>query len=378
MKRVKLNFTDFSNFHKAFPTEKSCIKFLENKRWPKGVKSPYDPEAKVYKRGDGKYRCGTTGKNFNVMVGTIFHGSKISLWKWFFAIYMLTSRKKGLSAMQLSRDINITPKSAWLMLQKIRGAFAYTGDMLTGEVELDETFVGGRNKYRHGKLKTMNCQGRAHHDKVSVMGMLQRNGKVICRVTKDTKSENLTPHILENVSSDATLMMDDWCGYNSVQRIYNYHMVDHGHKIYVDGDAYTNNIEGFWGTFCKRAFSGCYNMASGAHMHRYFDEFAFRYNTRKVSDKERFEEFFDNIEYQTTYNEIVNEYRERNRKTLAQIHEEQLPTYIEKQEAKKKAKKEKEMQAKKQQKRRAARQKAKIQAAFQAGLQAGQAQASQG
>lgn len=372
MKKVKLNFTDFSNFHKAFPTEQSCIRFLEKKRWPKRVVSPYDSEAKVYKRGDGKYRCGKTGKNFNVTVGTIFHGSKIPLWKWFFAIYLLTSRKKGLSALQLARDVSITPKSAWLMLMKIRGAFVYTGGLLAGEIELDETFVGGKNQFRHKNKRLPKSQGRSHADKTAVMGMLQRNGIVVCKVTIDTKSKSLTKPIRETVDKDAMLYMDEWQGYNTIKKEYNHKVVDHGKGKYVIDDAYTNNIEGFWGNFCKRSFSGCYNMCSGAHMHRYFDEFAFRYNTRKVTDKERFEEFFDNIEYQTTYNEIVNEFKERNRRQLLEIADEQWPIWKEEQERKEQAKEEKKA-------KKAAQQQAKVEAAFKAGFQAGQeSQASQG
>lgn len=332
------NFTDFSDFHKAFPTEKSCIKFLEKKRWPNGIVSPFDKDAKVYKRGDGKYRCGTTGKNFNVMVGTIFHGSKIPLWKWFFAIYLLTSRKKGVSAMQLSRDVSITPKSAWLMLQKIRGTFVYTGDKLNGTVELDETFVGGLNSRRHWKQKVLTSRGRSHDDKIAVMGMLQRGGKVVCRVTGDTTSKSLTKPIKEMVDKDALLYMDEWQGYNVVKKTYAHDVVDHGHHKYVRGEVYTNTIEGFWGNYCKRSLFGCYNSVQGSHMHRYFDEFAFRYNTRNVSDKERFEAFFDNIEYQTTYNEIINEYKERNRRNLSEIHSEQEKKWKERRDAKQAAK----------------------------------------
>ena len=343
----KYKFKNLTDFHKAFASEKQCIKFLEKKRWPKGVISPYDPKAKVYKRGDGMYRCRTTGKNFNVRIGTIFQGAKIPLYSWFWAIYLVTSRKKGLSSEQLARDISVTQKTSWMMLQKIRGAFAYDDEeMLDGVVELDETFVGGKNIHRHKKMKTLLSQGRSHLDKVAVMGMLQREGRVRCVVTGDTKGEHLTPNILENVSLDATLIMDEWQGYNTVKKVYDNYVVDHGKGIYVsDEGAYTNNIEGFWGTFCKRAFSGCYNMASGSHMHRYFNEFSFRYNTRKVSDKERFESFFDNIEHHITYNELVNEHKERNRRKLAEIHAEQLPAYIKKQEAKKKAAEEKKAQA---------------------------------
>ena len=337
MNTVDLKFDDFSNFHKAFPTEKSCIRFLEKKRWPNGVVSPFDKNAKVYKRGDGMYRCGTTGKNFNVRVGTIFHGSKIPLYKWFFAIYLITSRKKGISAKQLTRDISVTEKSAWLMLHKIRGTFEYNGKKLDGTLELDETFVGGKNSNRHRNSKMYKSRGRSHADKTAVMGIMQRDGIVICEVTGDTKAKSLTQPILDNVEKTATLYMDEWQGYNDVKKIYNHEVIDHGHGEYGRGEVYTNNIEGFWGNFCKRAFYGCYNMVSGSHMHRYFNEFTFRYNTLKVTDKERFEAFFNNIEHQTTYEEIKNEFKERNRKPLTRIHAKQKAKHDEQKKKKKKA-----------------------------------------
>lgn len=382
MASVILNFDDFSNFHKAFPSEKHCIKFLEKKRWPKGVVSPYDPKSKVYKRGDGKYRCGTTGKNFNVRVGTIFHSTKLPLWKWFFAIYMITSRKKGLSAKQLTRDISVTEKTAWMMLHKIRSAFIYNGGLLTGEIEIDETFVGGKNQFRHMDKKMGTSRGRSHEDKVAVMGMLQRGGKVVCKVTGNTQSSSLTQPILDNIDRDAMLYLDEWQGYNPIKKIYKHKIVDHGKNQYVNGDATTNHIEGFWGTNCKRAISGCYHTISGAHMHRYFDEFSFRYNSRKVTDKERFEEFFNNIEHQATYDDIKNEFKERNRGKLGPI--------AAKQQAAQKERKAKAAQAKaqKQAKQRQyaathkakvkAQQEAALKAAYQAGVQAGQTQASQG
>lgn len=187
-----LNFDEFNSmfdFYSTFPTEESSIAYLEYKRWPNGVVSPYDETSKVYCRSDGKYRCKNTGKNFNVRIGTIFEGTKLPLRKWFLAIYLLCNHKKAISSLQLSKDITVTQKTAWFLLQKIRRTFHFVQrEKLDGEVELDETFVGGKNKNRHWNKKVKHCQGRSFKDKVPVMGMLQRGGNVICRVVRDGKS----------------------------------------------------------------------------------------------------------------------------------------------------------------------------------------------
>lgn len=307
MKTLKLNFKSLHDLHKAFPTEKSCIRYLEHKLWPKGVVSPYDPTSKVYKRGDGLYRCKNTGKNFNVLIGTFMEGTKLPLRKWFQAIYQITNNKKGISATQLAKDIHVTLKTAWFLNHRIRTAYQLdVQDKLTGEVELDETFVGGKNKNRHRNKKVKHSQGRSFKDKVPVMGMLERGGRVVCKVVKDTSYKSLTAPILRIVDRSTTLYMDEWIGYKTVQRVYKHGVVDHGHGIYVDGGTYTNTIESFWSNYCKRAITGTYNHLSRKHMQRYFDEFAFCYNTRNVKEVERWDSVFDNCHHRLTYNQLTH------------------------------------------------------------------------
>lgn len=305
----ELNFGAFNSlydFFTAFPDEASCITFLENKRWENGVVSPYDPTSKIYHRGDGNYRCKNTGKNFNVRVGTIFEGTKLPLRKWFMAIYLICNHKKSISATQLAKDITVTLKTAWFLLHKIRRTFhSIHIEKLDGEVELDETFVGGKNKNRHANKKVKNSQGRSFKDKVPVLGMLQRGGNVICKVVKDTSVKSLTPPILKSIARTATLFTDEWCGYDLVRKLYTTKMVDHGKGLYVVGDAYTNSIEGFWGNFCKRVVNAIYNWVSRKYMQRYFDEFCFRYNTRSVSNKVRFDMAISNTNIRVTQNQIV-------------------------------------------------------------------------
>lgn len=304
-----INFGEFKtlyDFYTAFPNEKACIDYLEKTLWPNGVISPYDETSKVYRRGDGLYRCKNTGKNFNVRIGTIFEGTKLPLRKWFIALYFITNHKKGISATQLSKDIGVTLKTAWYLLQKLRRTFhdCVHCVKLDGEVELDETFVGGKNKNRHANKKVKNSQGRSFKDKVPVMGMMERNGNVVCKVVKDTSVKSLTAPILRTVRLSATLYTDEWCGYDKVRKFYHTEMVDHGKGLYVDGNAYTNSIEGFWGNYCKRPINCTYNHLSRKYMQRYFDEFCFRYNNRKVSNLERFEKVISNIQIRITQIQI--------------------------------------------------------------------------
>lgn len=234
-------------------------------------------------------------------------GSKIPLTDWFVAIYLLTSDKKGASSTKIASYLGITQKSAWFMTQRIRQSLKQDpNEKFDGEVELDETFVGGKNKNRHWNKKVRNSQGRSFKDKVPVMGILQRDGKVFCQIVKSTSYKQLTAPILRKVKRTATLYSDEWQGYKVVNKVYNHHVVDHGHGIYVSGGAYTNTIEAFWSNFCKRSINGIYNFISRKHMQKYFDEFCFRYNTRKVSNDERICELIANCRgTRLTYKQLV-------------------------------------------------------------------------
>lgn len=299
-------FTSLFDLLQAFPTEESCIAYLEKQLWGDGEPvSPYDPTSKVYRRGDGMYRCKNTGKNFNIRIGTIFEGSKVELRKWFVAIYEITTSNKGISSIKLADDIGVTQKTAWYMSQRIREAFNIAlEEKLDGEVELDETFVGGKNKNRHKNKRVKNSQGRSFKDKVPVMGMLQRGGKVICEVVRNTSYKSLTVPILRNVKRTATLYSDEWQGYKTVHKLYKHYIVDHGHGQYVNGNAYTNNIEGFW-SILKRGLTGIYNHTSKKHLQRYVNEFCFRYNYRGMDGKDRFNCLLCNSKHRITYNELT-------------------------------------------------------------------------
>lgn len=305
---INQDFKSVLDLIKAFPSEQSCIDHLEILRWNGNVISPFDTESSVYKCKGNKYKCKNSGKYFNVKTETIFDNTKIELQKWFLAIWICTSFKKGISSVQLSKEISVTQKTAWFMLQRIRNCFGIDdNEMLDGIIESDETFVGGKNKNRHKDKKVPMSQGRSFKDKTPVLGLLERGGRLRCFVIPNTQAKTLQPIIRKNVEKGSVFISDEWLGYNGLHSDYDHHVVDHAKKQYVDFDnpeIHSNTIEGFW-SILKRGYNGIYNWWSRKHMQRYVDEFVFRYNFRKEAQATRFTNLLLNIENRITYKELI-------------------------------------------------------------------------
>jgi transposase-like protein len=306
-----MTFTDFKSLSEvmdAFPTEESCIIFLESQRWHANVKSPFDSESKVWKCKNHKYMCKNTGKYFNVKTDTFLENTNIPLRKWMLAIWLVVTNKKGLSSLQLSRDLNVAKKTALYMSHKIRLGFApLSDDKIDGIVEADETFVGGKNKNRHKDKKVPQSQGRSFKDKTPVLGLLQRNGNLKAFVVPDTKASTLQPIIRKHVEKGSIFISDEWLGYNHLHSDYKHHIVDHAKKQYVDFDnpeIHSNSIEGFW-SILKRGYNGIYNWWSRKHLQKYVDEFVFRYNVRKLNDGDKFLAFFSNFASRFTIRQLI-------------------------------------------------------------------------
>ena len=309
------DFNSIFELFEAFPTEQSCIAHLEALRWPEYVVSPFDSSSVVYKCKDNKYRCKNTGKYFNVKTNTLFDNTKISLRKWFAAIWLVTCHKRGVSSLQLSKDIGVTQKTAWFMLHRIRKAFGISNDKndeIGGDVEVDETFVGGKNKNRHKDKKVEHCQGRSFKDKVPVFGMIQRGGVLISKVVEDTKASTLIEIIHNFVCKESVIYTDGW-SYGDIQKDYIQRSVDHGKGFYgttvitEDGELIsinTNSIENAW-THLKRTVVGTYYKMSKKHLQKYVDEFVFRFNTRKNTIAQRFNLLLKNMEYRLTYKDLI-------------------------------------------------------------------------
>jgi len=301
---LRKDFNSIIDLLKTFPTEQSCINHLEQLRWNGYIVSPFDNTSKVYKCKDNKYRCKNTGKYFNVRTNTLFDNTKIELQKWFLAIFLVTSHKKGISSIQLSKDIDVTQKTAWFILQRIRNCFNIEVEQLENDVEIDETFIGGKNKNRHQSKKVEDSQGRSCKDKAPVLGMIERKGKLIAKVVENTQCKTLTPEIIKNVKNTASVITDEWLGYNSLQKIYDHTFVKHNLGEYVNGKIHTNTIEGFW-SLLKRGIIGIYHFTSKKHLQKYVDEFSFRYNTRYNTESNRFNLLLCNLENRLTYKELI-------------------------------------------------------------------------
>lgn len=289
----------------TFSSEEKCIEYLEMIRWNGNVVSPFDSKSKVYKCSKG-YWCKNTNKIFNVKTRTIFENSKVPLQKWFIAIWLITSHKKGISSIQLSKDINVTQKTSWFMLQRIRKCFEFENNSkLSNEVEVDETYIGGKEKNKSISPLKKGTQGRSTKTKIPVIGMIERNGKLVSRIIENAKSSTLTPIIVNTVELSTTIYTDEWKGYCRIGDLYNHLFVKHNDNEFVKDNIYTNTIEGFW-SLLKRGLFGIYHNVSKRHLQKYIDEFVFRYNTRILKEYVRFDLLLENITHRIKYSDLVN------------------------------------------------------------------------
>lgn len=273
-----------------FTSEDKCVEYFQAQRWAGDVVCPHCDHEKVYRFSDGKrFKCAGCKRLFNVKTGTIFEDSKLPLRKWFVAIHLVTCHKKGISSHQLARDIKVTQRTAWFMLQRIRHQLGVANDpdeQIDGVIEVDETFVGGKNKNRHRDKKVEKCQGRSFKDKTPILGIMQRGGIVKTIVVPNTNGDILKPLIEQIVAYGSRLISDEWQGYRGLNAFYQHEYINHGIGQYADGDIHTNTIEGFW-PWIKRSIMGVYHYVSRKHLQLYANEATFRYNTRNLPEGSR-------------------------------------------------------------------------------------------
>jgi transposase-like protein len=242
-----------------------------------------------------------------VKVGTIFEDTKIPLIKWFMALYIFSSHKKGISSHQLAKDISVTQKTAWFLLHRLRYAFDHPNfiNEMNGEVEIDETYVGGDEGNKHESKKTPGNQGRSNKTKKPVLGMKERGGNINAHVVDDTRRDTIEPLIQLTVAEGSTVYTDEYKAYNSLPANYQHKRCNHGAKEYVNGMAHTNGVENFW-SHLKRGLDGIYHWCSHDHLQAYVNEFQLRMNTRKFTTADRFNTILLNISGRLTYNDLIS------------------------------------------------------------------------
>lgn len=270
-----------------FANPDNCVAYLVDQRWPDGVVCPtcgrtdavYIPKRRVWQCKTRHPKC-----QFSVKVGTIFEDSPIPLDKWLMAMWMVANCKNGVSSYEIHRALGVTQKTAWFMLHRIRLSMMEDFGQLSGEVEMDETFIGGKVKNMH-KSKKPKGPGRSGRPvgstaKTIVVGMLERRGRVRAHVVEERTQPVLHALVAKNVAKDATLFTDEWGGYKGTDL--KHEIINHA-DAYVRGLVHTNGIENFW-SLLKRGLGGTYVSVEPFHLFRYIDEQAFRYNNRATPD----------------------------------------------------------------------------------------------
>ena len=319
------DFESIIDLFDTFQGDEDCIEFLEDILWEDGVVSPFYPEGEVYRCKDSlikckttkkefklkRYHCRASGKYFNVKTGTLFQGTRLPLRK-FFGIIWLTMVKKNISGQAVADQLKITQCTAWLAIKKIQNCLYPENDnKLTGTVEVDESFVGGKEHNKHNIKKLKKTQGRSMKGKEAVFGMVQRAeagkpARVNLKHIPDITQVTLTNQILQWCDGSTTIYSDEYGGYRDLRRFnYMHFTVNHSWKQYVHGKAHTNTIEGIWSLF-KRNIVGIHHHVSPRYLQLYLNWFVFKFNTMVYTIRQRFDLVLKNMSNRITYEELVH------------------------------------------------------------------------
>ncbi len=314
------NFKDLMDLVNFFNTEERCHKFLKSILWSSGKKCPCCGSNKIteFKINFKRNRCQKCKVDFSIRKGTIFDDSKITLQKWFMAIYLIGSNKKGISSVALAEQIGITQKSAWFILHRIRNASNtnFFQEPLKNEVEIDEAYFGGKAENMHMSKR---IRAKGVYKKTAVLGMVERNNIVKAIKVENTQANTLQKEIYNNVEEGTILMTDEHKAYQSISNSYNHKVVNHSASEYVKegftnkrGEErkafkiHTNTIEGYW-AWVKRGIYGIHHWVSEKHMQKYLNDYSFKYNTKDLQNNERFVMFLQNvISNKLTYKDLIS------------------------------------------------------------------------
>lgn len=271
-KTQMITFT-LKDFMQMFPDDDTCLDYIRNEWFPELIEcSNCGKTAKFYRITTRKvYGCEFCGHQISPTAGTIFHKSPTPLTTWFYVIYLMAQTRGGISAKQIQRETGVTYKTAWRMCKQVRGMLSEDYEKMTGEVEVDESYFGGKSK---------GTRGRGAEGKTAVFGMVQRGGKLEARAVKNVKRNTIMPIVDANIEKGTQVYSDEFNIYKALPAMgYAHDSVPHAEKVYVIGDAHTNTIEGFWSQ-CKNGIRGVYHSVSSKYLQNYLDEYAFRYNHR--------------------------------------------------------------------------------------------------
>ena len=280
------NFNSLLDFQKAFSTQKKCIKYLLALRWnnkPVCQKCFRNDKTYIYAK-DGLYGCGHCKREFGIRKNTIFEDSALDLTKWFLAFYLEISNPKGISSLELSKHLKTRQATCWFVLQRIRWALKHnTIEKMQGDIEVDETYCGGKEINKHQDKKTEGSQ--AGHNKMAVLGIIQRTGKIVLEYIKKSNMKNIKPILINNINFENTnLFTDESPLYKGFDR----QTVNHSLKEYAREEAYTNTIENAFSGFKRRVY-GIHHSISKKHISKYINSFCFYFNNKTLDIAERFD-----------------------------------------------------------------------------------------
>lgn len=276
----KLTISTFQLFQ-MFPDQESARVYLEARRWPNGPVCPVCSKGdRITVREGGFYRCNACKEDFTIRTGTIFERSHVPLHKWLYAMYLLVTARKGISSLQLSKQIGITQKSAWFVLGRLREACGADLKVLSGIVEVDEAYIGGLEANKHASKRQK--LGRGTVGKAAVLGMRERGGRTVAMPVGDVNIATLHRAIHSHIEAGSTIHSDEHAAYQGLGGLFfKTATVNHGAGEYVRDGVHTNSIESVWAVL-KRGLHGVYHHASEKHLGRYVSEFTFRLNEGNV------------------------------------------------------------------------------------------------
>lgn len=274
------DFNTLAEFLEYYKDEKTCVAEYTKIRFRNGEYCPHCGHSKIHLFSNGKrYRCAKCKQDFTIKTKSVFGESKLPLKKWFIAIYLLTTTSKGMSSVQLAKHIGVRQSTAWFMAHRIRSAITQGKGQLSGTIEMDECYIGGKEKNKHLSKRTGGTRGRSVNVKTPVVGLIERGGEIRATVVADCSMRTVESQLVRHAAFGSKIHTDDFLSYARVGKYYPHSTVNHGAGEYVNGTIHTNTIESFWALF-KRGYTGVYHKMSRKHLQRYVDESTFRFNGR--------------------------------------------------------------------------------------------------